>query len=191
MGNNINWKLISIIAVSAIIAFLIIDNNNKAEKIRELKKAIEENEDLTNDLKKKLSELIENNKIIDPKIASELSQILVLLEVKQDSTAVLKLTKIIENLLKKIYQNNEKVKVLAKSYGRNTPSFSDYLEHSKNEKLLSNEDFHLLSVLKIIRNEEAHEIDIKKEKLKLISSLICGVGFVLGLTKLINKNNIG
>jgi hypothetical protein len=188
MTEKINWKLVSIVAVTALIAFLLIDNNNKSNKIEELKRTIEENEDLTLELKQKLNELIEKNKSIDPSVASELSQILALLEIKQDTTAVLKLAKIIETLLKKLYNKDEKLIELAKSYGRKTPSFSDYLEHCKNEKILTQEDFHLLSVLKIVRNEEAHEIDIRKEKSKLISSLICGVGLILGLTKIINKS---
>lgn len=173
-----------------IIIFLLIANDNKDKKIKELKKEIDEHEDLTKEIKKKLKELIENNSDVEPAIANELSQIVALLEIKQDMSAVLKLAKIIENLLKELYKNDEKVKQIAQNNNRKRPVFADYLEHGKNEGVISTEDYHLISVLKIIRNEEAHDLDVKKEKSRIISSIVCGVGLILGLCRLLKRKTI-
>ena len=185
-----NTTVILLVAMAAIIAFLVMDNNNKTKQIKDLKKDIDENEDLTKEIKLKLTELIENNLEVEPKIASELTQISALIEIKQDNSAVLKLAKIIENLLKELYKGDVKVKEIAKENNRKNPVFADYIEHGRNEKVISSEDYHQLSVLKIIRNEEAHQLDIKKDKSRIVSPFICGVGLVLALCRMLKKKTI-
>jgi hypothetical protein len=187
-----NSKFTSILAIVAgiIIFFLLIDNDRKKRQIISLKKEIEDNESLTKEIKKKLTELVQNNPEIDPKIAGELSQIVALLEIKQNTTAVFKLAKIIENLLKELFKGDAELIRLSSNNGRKVPVFADYLEFAKNKNILSVEDFHLLSILKIIRNEEAHELDIKKEKSKIIAVFISGINLVLGLCRLLNKKSL-
>ena len=188
--NNSKFAQVIGIAAAIIIIFLLIDNDKKSKKIKELKKEIEENENLTAEIKKQLRELIQNNTEIDPKIANELGHIAALLEIKQDTSAVLKLTKIIETLLKELYKGDEKVKEIAKQNKRTKPAFADYLEHAKCEKIFSNEDYHLLIIMKSIRNEEAHELDVKKEKSRVLASFICGFSVVLGLSKRLKKKGL-
>lgn len=196
--NNVNTlsmsdsKIGNILAIAAgfIIIWLLIDNDKKKKKIIELKSEIDENENLTVEIKRQLTDLIQNNKEVDPKLSSELGQIVGLLEIKQDATAVLKLAKIIENLLKELYKDDAELKELAKTKGRKSPVFADYLEHARNKEIFSSEDYHLLSILKIIRNEEAHELDIRKEKSRIIAVFISGLGLVLGLCRLLNKKTI-
>jgi preprotein translocase subunit YajC len=185
-----NTTIIFLVAMAVIIAFLVIDNNNKTKQIKDLKKGIDENEDLTKEIKQKLTELIENNLEVEPKIASELTQISALIEIKQDNSAVLKLAKIIENLLIELYKGDSKVKEIAKQNNRKNPVFADYIEHGRNEKVISSEDYHQLSVLKIIRNEEAHQLDIKNDKSRIVSPFICGVGLVLALCRMLKKKTI-
>ncbi|UPT69949.1 MAG: hypothetical protein M0D53_12515 [Flavobacterium sp. JAD_PAG50586_2] len=191
MDNSSKNKAIMLfVAMAALIAFLVLDNNNKANKIKELKKDIDDNEDLTKEIKQKLTELIENNLEVEPKIANELTQISALIEIKQDNSAVLKLAKIIENLLIELYKNDPKVKEIAKKNNRKNPVFADYIEHGRNENIISSEDYHQLSVLKIIRNEEAHQLDIKKDKSRIVSPFICGVALVLSLCRILKKKTI-
>ena len=173
-----------------VIIFLLVANEEKKQKIKELKKEIEGNENLNLEIKKRLTELVHNNQEIEPKIASELSQIAALLDIKQDTTAILKLAKIIEHLLKQLYKGSPAVKEVAKNYGRKNPVFADYLECAKNDKLISTEDWHLLSLLKIIRNEEAHELDIKKGKSRVFAAFISGIGLILGLCRTLNKKTL-
>jgi len=187
-----NTKIETFLAIAAgfLIIWLLIDNNNKKKKIKELHDEIDENQNLTIEIKKKLKELIENNTEIDPKIANELGQIVGLLEIKQDSTAIFKLAKIIENLLHELFENDPDIKTLAQKNGRKSPAFADYLEHAKNKKILSGEDFHLLSILKIIRNEEAHELDVKKEKSRMMAVFISGLSLILWLCRLLKKKSL-
>lgn len=137
-----------------------------------------------------LIELIQNHKEVDPQIAGELGQIIGLLEIKQDTTAVLKLAKIIENLLKELFQADQEFRTFIKTTGRKKPVFTDYLDFAKEKRLFTNEDFHLLSVLKIIRNEEAHELNVKKDKSRIIAAFIAGMSLIIGLCKLLKKKSI-
>jgi hypothetical protein len=189
MGNT---KFETILAVVAgfIIFFLLIDNDKKKRQIISLKKEIEDNDSLTKEIKIKLTELIQNNLEIDPKVAGELGQMVALLEIKQDTTAVFKLAKIIENLLKELFNSEADLKELSAKCGRKTPVFANYLEYAKDKKILSAEDYHLLSILKIIRNEEAHELDIKKEKSRIIAVFISGINLVLGICRLLKKKTL-
>lgn len=174
----------------AVITYLIIDRINKANKIKELQKEIDNNDDLNKEIKTKLTELIQNNREVDPRVATELAQIVTLLDVKQDNSAILKLTKIIENLLKELYKGDIQLKELAKGNGRKSPVFADHLEHAKNKNIISSEDYHLLSVMKSIRNDEAHELAVSKHKSKIFASFIAGLSLVLGLCRLLKKKTI-
>ena len=185
-------KIGNIFAIVAglIILWLLIDKEKKNKEISELKNEIDKNQNLTEDIKLKLKELIQNNEEIDPVITKELSQIVSLLEIKQDTTAVFKLAKIIENLLKKLYKGEVEFKEFVRIKGRKLPVFADYIEYAKNKNVFSSEDFHLLSILKIIRNEEAHDLGIEKEKSRIIAVFISGLSLVLGLCKLLNKKSV-
>ena len=189
MSKN-NFGYILAFVAGIVITYLLIDNMLKRTKITELQNRIDENENLNKEIRTKLSELIQNHNEVEPKIANELAQIVALLEIKQDTTAVLKLAKIIENLLKELYQEDIELIELAKKNGRKNPVFADYLEHAKNKKTISNEDYHLLSVLKIIRNEEAHELSVDKEKSRIFAAFISGLGLVLSLCRLLKKRTL-
>lgn len=173
-----------------VITYLIIDSFKKSNLISELQSRIDDNEDLHKEIKTKLTELIQNNKEVDPKVANELAQIVALLEMKQDNSAIFKLTKIIENLLKDLFKGNEDLKELAKINGRKQPVFADHLEYAKKSKVISTEDFHLLSLMKSIRNEEAHELAVSKHKSKIFASFIVGIGLVLNLCQLLKRKSI-
>ncbi len=178
------------VAACILILWLFYENDKKKKKIKELQNEIDENQNLTKEIRERLTGLIQNNKEVDPDIANELGHIVALLEIKQDTTAVLKLAKIIEKLLKELYSKDTDLKELAKQNGRKSPTFADYLEFAKIKKVISAEDFHLLSVLKIIRNEEAHELDIHKEKSRVFAAFISGLGLVLNLCRLLKKKTI-
>lgn len=185
-----NFGAVVSIVVGIIIIYLLVDNLKLEEKVEELQKEIDENEDMNKEIRLRLSELIHNNKDIDQKISAELGQIVALLEIKQDTTAVMKLAKVIENLLKELYKNDSELKELAKANGRKAAVFADHLEHAKNKKIISTEDYHLLSVMKIIRNEEAHDLAVHREKSRIIAAFISGLGFILALCKMLKKKSL-
>lgn len=180
-----------------IILYLLIKNNQskqksqmQEDKIAELERQISLQDSINAEIKHRLIELIHNDIEIEPSIANELSQILILLEVKQESTAILKLAKIVENLLKELYKKDPKIKEVPKRHGRKNISFADYLEHAKDEGVITTEDWHFLSVMKIIRNEEAHELAVKKELTKIQATLISGISTILGLCRTLKKKSI-
>lgn len=182
-----NKNFTAILAVT--IGLLLIILYLKQNEVDTLKKVIDENDNLNDEIKKKLGELIENNKEIDVEVRNELGQIAGLYENKHDNSALLKLAKIIENLLKELYKNNSDFKEVCKRQGKKNAFFADYLEFAKFENLITKEDYHLISVLKIIRNQEAHELDVKKERTRVIAAFISGMSLVLILSKKIKKNN--
>jgi hypothetical protein len=186
--SNINWKTVTIGLASfaaIIIVWLLIDKEESAKEISDLKKKIQEQEDLDDQIKSRLKQLAEANPHIDPKIASELKNIAELIAIKQETKAIATLAKIIENLLKHLYKKDSGLKELAKKNGRKSPVFADYLQYAKEKGIISSEDFHLVSVLKIIRNEEAHELDIKKEKSRISAAFIAGFAIVMSLCPLV------
>ena len=102
------------VAAGILILWLFYENDKKKKKIKELQDEIDENQNLTKEIRERLTGLIQDNKDVDPKVANELGHIVALLEIKQDSTAVLKLAKVIENLLKELYSTDSELKELAK-----------------------------------------------------------------------------
>lgn len=173
------------IVAGLLIFWLFLDRDNKNKKIRALEKEINENENLNKKIKNQLKELIENNPEIDPSVSNELGQIAALIEIKQETKALMALAKIIENLLKQLYKGDEKLKEIATENKRKNPSFADYLELARLNGIISSEDYHLISVLKIIRNEEAHELNVQKEQSRIIVTFITGFATILTLTKMI------
>jgi ribonuclease HII len=170
------------IAAGFVILVLLYLVQKKTGEIKELKAQIDESKELTHDVRHRLLDLLKSNRDIDPQVAQELTQICALLEIQQDTKAILSLAKIIEKLLRELYQDDPDL--LAR---KKTPSFADYLEHARDKEVISKEDFHLISVLRLIRNEEAHELAIKKEHSRIVAVFIAGIAFVLTLSRLLRK----
>jgi hypothetical protein len=185
---NLNWKTVAITlgaVAGIIIIWLLVEDEKKRKKLIELQREIDENENFNIEVKNRLKELIQNNKEIDPKISNELGHIAALIEIQQETKAIATLAKIIENLLKELYKGDSTLKDKVRQKNRKNITFEDYLDYAKEKGVISKEDYHLLAVMKIIRNEESHELDIKKEKSRVIASFIAGFGIILGLCQLI------
>ncbi|WP_430972832.1 hypothetical protein [Sunxiuqinia rutila] len=182
-----NFNTVLSIVAGLLIFWLFIDRENKNKKIIALEKEISENENLNKKIKNQLKELIENNSEIDPSVSNELGQIAALIEIKQETKALMALAKIIENLLKKLFKGDEKLKEIASENKRKNPSFADYLELARLNGVISTEDYHVISVLKIIRNEEAHELNVQKEQSRIIATFITGFATILTLTKMMKS----
>lgn len=87
--------------------------------------------------------------------------------------------------MKELYKGDPAVKELAQKKGRKNATFDDYLEYAKIKGAISSEDYHLISVMKIIRNEESHELAVKKEKSKIINAFLVGFTTITVLWKLV------
>lgn len=175
MSKNNGWLIVLGILVAIGGAILISDNLAKSAEIARLKKKIEDDDEIDCQIKLKLNELLNRTPNLSPEVKEELHQITNLLNQKNELKATFAMGKILENILKKRYENIEQVKEIAKQNGRKKPVFTDYIECSKKINDVSQEEYHLLSVLKLYRNEEAHELAVKKEKFKIESVLLIGM----------------
>jgi len=167
------------VAVILIVALLFLIQGKNVE-IDQLRAEIDRNRRLNRDVRQRLKDLLLSSQDIDPQVAQELMQISALLEIKQETKAILSLAKIIEKLLKQLYKDDPELLSKTKN-----PSFADYLQYAKDKNVISAEDFHLISVLRIIRNEEAHELNVKKDQSRTAAAFVAGFSFVLTLSRLV------
>lgn len=188
--SSIRVPTVLLIAAGLVILFLAIDSDDKRKRIAALQREIERNKSLGKQVQKMLLDLIEQNKTVNPSLANELTQIITLLNVRQDTTALMKLAKVIENLLKEFYGKDEEFLAKVKAQKRRKPVFADYLDHAHAMKIISKEDFHLLSVLREIRNEEAHENGVRKEVTRMAAAFVAGVGVVMMLCKKLKRATV-
>ncbi len=179
-----------LVVAGLVILFLAIDNNEKKKRIAALQREIARNKELSVQVRRMLLELIEQNKTVNPALANELTQIITLLNIKQDVTALMKLAKVIENLLLELYGKDEELKVKVKADNRKKAVFADYLEHAKAKGVIGKEDYHLIAVLKEIRNEEAHKLGVVKEVTRAAAALVAGISVVMGLCKLLKRTSV-
>lgn len=180
MPNKSDTILLAV-AIILIVALLFLVQGQDAE-IDQLRAEIDRNRRLNQDVRQRLKDLLLSSQDIDPQVAQELMQISALLEIKQETKAILSLAKIIENLLKQLYKDDPELLAKTKS-----PGFADYLQYAKDKNVISAEDFHLISVLRIIRNEEAHELNVKKDQSRIAAAFVAGIAFVLTLSSLLRR----
>lgn len=181
-----DWAAITIVA-GFIILWLLFDRQKLKVRLVELQDEIDKNNDLHTEIKKRLKDLVVSNSDVDPEVSNELSQIAALIEIKQDTKAILSMVKIVENLLVKIYNHDQRLNETAARNGRKRPAFMDHLDLALADKIISKEDYHLVSVAKIIRDDEAHELNVEKEKSRVLSSFISCIGLILALCKIAKK----
>lgn len=154
------------------------------DNLSSLKKMIRDNDQLESEVKKKLVTLIDTYKGIDKKVSNELTAAMALIEAKQPTKAAFSLAKIVENLLKEKYSQNGDFREFIKSKNkgkRRSPVFNDYLEYAKNQNHIGSDEFHFAKGLKEIRNQEGHELDVKKQDSWLATAFFTGIGLIMRL----------
>ena len=176
------------IIATLILGYLYISNEEKKKEIKELKDALNSNNLISDKIKEQLLSLIDKHPHIDEDVKGELKQIAILIGIQQETKAILSLSKIIENLLKKLFKNDKDFKQFIKSKNKKKALFADYLEFAKEKQVIPNDDYHLISIMKSIRNEEAHELNVIKDKSKLVGCFIFGIGVVISLYNLLKSS---
>lgn len=153
--------------------------NNRLNQLNfELKKTIESKENLPDEIKNNLNKLITDFDKLDKNIAEELISISALIEIDEKPKAIFSLSKIIENLLKKVFEGKL--------------NFVRLIEKAKEEKLLTSEECYFVNGIRMIRNKEGHEVNVKIENHLTASSFMIGIGIIskLKLLLITYKNNI-
>jgi hypothetical protein len=154
------------------------------ENLSSLKEMIRNNDQLEGEVKKKLTSLIDTYKGIDSKVSNELTAAMALIEAKQPTKAAFSLAKIVENLLEEKYSQNGEFKEFIKNKNngkKRNPVFNDYLEYAKDQKLIEQDEFHFAKGLKEIRNQEGHELDVKKHENWIATAFFTGIGLIMKL----------
>lgn len=151
--------------------------NIVSELKEEVNEIIDKKDELSEDVKKQLKSLIEEYKDIDEKVTNELLSVTALIEIKENTKAIMGLAKIIENLLKKIYKGDSELK--------SNPRFADLIEHAKKKKLIEKDEYHFLNGVREVRNEEAHNLAVQKGINIISTSLLIGVSIIFKLAGII------
>jgi biopolymer transport protein ExbB/TolQ len=140
----------------------------------ELRKTIEQKNNLPEEIKKDLNKLISDFDKLDKNIAEELISISSLISIDQKPKALFSLAKIIENLLKKIFGESL--------------NFKKLIDKAKEQKMLTTEEHHFAHGIRELRNKEGHELNVKVENYLSVSSFMVGIGIISKIKLLPTKN---
>ncbi|MDB5231657.1 MAG: hypothetical protein JWN76_2462 [Chitinophagaceae bacterium] len=166
-----------------LLIYLVGQNYIKAKRIGVLDAALKANHDLYDQIKNQIRLLIASSPNLDSDIAKELKEISDLIEIKQDSRAVMVIAKIIESLLRELFEKNEAFINEMKAKSRNA-TFHDYIDYALKTGTICKEDFHHLKIIKEIRNEEAHKLAVRKKRSLIAASFIAGISITLSLYRI-------
>jgi hypothetical protein len=179
-GIVIIWLVLDNMAKKILLEDFQKKNEEKDDINKRLQETIEESKEIPTEVKKQLEELVERYNNVDDNVRQELITASSLIEIKQYPKAIGVLTKIIENLLKEKYLDDDafKEKMKKKSF----PVLKDFLDHAKDDKFLSPEEFHFANGLREIRNEDAHDLNTRKSKLLTSSAFLSAVDLILKIS---------
>lgn len=178
--NNKNKKQIQNLQIQNrnLVNKVITERQKFSQFQQELFEQINQRDELTEEVKKQLKDLIEKYRFVDEDVANELISVASLIDMKQETKAIASLTKVIENLLKKVYESDSNLRRKLSRCQR-SPRLVDYLKHAKDENLIEEEEFEFASGLRKIRNQEAHELNVNKGRNWVASAFLTGISIIL------------
>lgn len=121
-------------------------------------------------IKEQIEYLIEHYQGIDSEISSELIRILRMVEGKQQSEAIMKLAKVVENILKekfvkeKVYESKHKC-----------PSLFELVKQAFHNKWISTREQKFIELIREPRNEEAHSLNVVFNPNEFFIYLLSGI----------------
>ncbi|WP_298519859.1 hypothetical protein [uncultured Kordia sp.] len=130
---------------------------------------------ITEEVKEQLKNLQKNFATLSPPVAKELDAVVVLLENNQESTAIGKLTKVIENLLAE--------KLIKEGEIKKKPTLFKMLEKAFNLNWINKHEYGFANHLKEYRNKEAHELSVEIPKNKKIVLFLTAIDLIHTLEK--------
>jgi len=140
----------------------------------ELRNTVERKENLPLEIKNDLNKLISDFDKLDKNVAEELISISSLIEINEKPKALFSLAKVIENQLKKIF--NEKL------------NFNKLIDKAKEQNIITSEECHFVHGIREIRNREGHEINVKVENYLTASSFLIGIGIISKIKTIANNS---
>ncbi|AWM12551.1 hypothetical protein DI487_00795 [Flavobacterium sediminis] len=130
----------------------------------------------TEEIKRQLVELRKNYEGINDAVAIELKSITELIEGGQEETAIAKLTKVIENLLKDKYIAEGKA-----SDTKSCPQLFKMLQGALNFNWIDQNEYNFSNLLREQRNQEAHELAVKFPENWRYISFLSGIEIIYKL----------
>ncbi len=136
------------------------------------------------DLPEPIKQLIVNLRVqykgVDEKVAEELYSIEKLITIGDDEGALQKLAKIIENLLKDrfVQENQENTKI---------PTFHKLLEYAKEHSWIEEDSFQFCCAFKVLRNHITHELAVKVDDKTKTEMFIGGISLIYNLKGIRNE----
>lgn len=156
----------------------------KADNLRLVLESIKQNNSLSEEIKRQLTNLVDRYENVDGKVAKELTYAMKLMEEGQTESAIQNLVKVIEHLLNEHYQNDVGFKAWCKKEKKNFDLFG-LLTYCKVEKKISEVEFQFFLAIKKIRDKEVHTLDLKIDEYLNASGLITAVGGVMKLSTVV------
>jgi len=169
---KVNLALAGISSLAVILLIYLWLNNKKLEeqkaKIEELEKdkllLLKEHlnnseNSLSAELKTQIEKLIEEYQGVSDDIVSELASVLQLININEETKAIKSLAKIIENILKERFEDDTEFKEKKKRC-----SLANLLSYAKEINIITKHEFSFGWLLKDIRNEESHELNVNSKK---------------------------
>jgi hypothetical protein len=179
---------LSVLLVAVVIALLRAFDTIKAQqsKMEELEQdkmkllvdSIKNNNQLSNEVKEQLNQLVLEYKDIDERISNELSKAIELLNNGYTEKAVKDLVKVIEHMLTNRYEKDSVFVAWLKNKKQQF-SLAKLLEFCKDENKINTIEYQFLIALKEVRNKEAHTIDLKLDKYLGYSAVVIAIGSII------------
>ncbi len=120
---------------------------------------------------------------VNEKVAKELNDIETLINTGQDEQALQGLSKIVENLLKDRYKQEN----LSEPGKKKIPTFHNLLEYAKEQHWISQESFMFCSELKNVRNILTHELAAKLDDALKTRMFFGSIGVICELKGIPNE----
>lgn len=133
--------------------------------VGEISEVIESDDEIDFKVRAKLRKLVDQYESIDPLVSKELKVAINLIKAKEHSQATFSLTKIVENLLKDKYSEDQNfLSFISEKYGRRirSPHFHHFLEYAQVSGDFEKEESHFAKGIKEFRNQVAHNLGTQK-----------------------------
>jgi len=141
--------------------------NQQTELVHELVRRVPQTDPSIVLIVDKLDKLAALFTPISLKVAMEIDSAGKLLRADQPVQAIATMAKILENILKIWFEKDEEFQKLHQK--KSTVNFGNLISHALDKGLFTPQQIAFLKELKGIRNESAHELDVRKPKSYLLS----------------------
>lgn len=186
-GKDIALGTVTIVA--GILIYLLISekalNKLKEKEIKNLKKekkdlllkSLNNKEQIPNEIKRQIIELINNYNGVEDDICNELISVLELIEIGQEIKAIKDLTKIIENLLKEKYEKENDSK------SKKFVPLAKLIDYAKESNFFNQKEYNTACILRDFRNEESHNLNVTDTRNMIMASMLGGIELIFRIGK--------